>query len=275
MHDFANTIEQLRTLVVQHVGQESLASTVPLAAILLLLGGIGISILGAKLSRVALIGSFIAFGGIVGWQFGQTVQFAPALCAIAGGGMVGAIAHLTFRLWVGMIVAVVAAALAMGAFGYVRLVPFVDDFQQASLAPVAANSGETVFELPTPDEQTANLKRDIKDLGREFWTFATTQDSSIQRNAQMAGVGALLMGLFLGVVATRWALVLATSLLGTAFVTFGVVTGLSIVLPGSYQTLASHPKASAIVVGGFLLTSMVLQGMLTRKTPTASGNAES
>ena len=84
---------------------------------------------------------------------------------------------------------------------------------------------------------------------------------------------ALLTGLCLGIVAVRWALILATSLVGTVLVTTAAATLLTRSVPESYQAFQSNPGLVGVGVGGFLVTSLILQTMLSRKSPAAKGES--
>ena len=80
------------------------------------------------------------------------------------------------------------------------------------------------------------------------------------------GVVALLTGLCLGLAAARWALIISTSLVGTSFVATGLATLLTHSVPDSYQAFQNNPSVVGIGLGGFLVTSLVLQTLLSRKS---------
>ncbi len=267
MQEFSTKLEQLGLFLQQHLPTETFANAVPVA-ILVLIVGIAISVLGAKLARVGLTAGFVGLGALGGYKFGLHAGFPPPLCALVGAGMIGVIGHMTFRLWVGAAVAVVLATLALGTFSYEKVLPHVSEFERTQMValPASAN-GSSEFAVPTPGEQQAYLRQKPLELATQFWDYATVQDVGMERNAHTIGLAAMVTGLFLGVVAVRWALVISTSLLGTMLVATGVGTLFAKSFDGSYQTFLDHPGVGATVAGVFLLTSLTLQAMLTRKTP--------
>ena len=68
MSGLEGKLEQIRLFVSQHLSAETLANAVP-AAIICLVVGIAISVLGAKLARWGFTAVFIAFGAGVGPRF--------------------------------------------------------------------------------------------------------------------------------------------------------------------------------------------------------------
>ncbi len=267
MAEFSTKLEQLRMFLVQHLPTETFANAVPVA-ILVLIVGIAISVLGAKLARIGVTAGFVGLGAFAGYRFGLHTEFPPPLCALVAAGMIGVIGHLTFRLWVGAAVAVVLASLALGTFSYEKLLPHVTEFENTQMVAMPASAGGSAgFAVPTPDEQQAYLKRSPRELATQFWDYANLQDVTIERRAQAIGLAALVTGLFLGVVAVRWALVISTSLLGTVLVAGSVGALFASFYPPSYQSFLSHPAVGGMAAGLFMLTSLSLQAMLTRKTP--------
>lgn len=275
MVEFSTKLEQLRTFLVQSLPSETFANAVPVA-ILVLIVGVAISVLGAKLARVGVTAGFVGLGAYAGYRFGVSADFPPPLCALIAAGMIGVIGHLTFRLWVGAAVAVVLTSLALGSFSYEKLLPHVESFEQTQMVALPASAqGTSEFAIPTPDEQQAYVKRSPRELATQFWDYATAQDGDLPRRAQAIGLAALVTGLFIGVVAVRWALVISTSLLGTALVAGGVGALFASFSPGSYQAFLTHPALGAMAAGLFMLTSLCLQAMLTRKTPSeGAGKSE-
>ena len=68
--------------------------------------------------------------------------------------------------------------------------------------------------------------------------------------------------------ATRWALIASTSILGTALVTSGMATLLTKSVPESYEAFQKNPGLAAVLVGAFFITSLVLQAVLSKPSTT-------
>jgi len=270
MNEVEGILEQARLLVVQHAPADVLRGAVP-AAIVLLVAGVGISVLGAKLARFGVTTGFVVLGALSGSVFAREFNFAPLICVLGGALLVGVIGFQTFRLWVGVGAALVFSSVVMGTFGYQRVVPYMSEFrqqvqEQRVQTPIA-------FALPTPQEQTSYRERDPQEWAQEFWSYLTQRDANTAQNTKALTFVALLTGLCLGIVAVRWALIIATSLVGTVLVTSAVATLLTSSVPESCQAFQNNPGLIGVGMGGFLVTSLVLQTMLSRKSP--SGAAES
>lgn len=267
MTDLTPVIEHLRDLVGQNVPSEFLEQTVLIASGFLV-AGIGMSVLGAKMAKPAMttvLGLLGALGGVFfARQAGFHEGLHQALGGLAGAVMLGTVAHLTFRLWVGVVSALVFSTLALGAFSSQRVYPHLKEFDGMVSQPT--------FTLPSPAQQAANIQPDFSEWAKDFWAFASERDRTLPINSQLVGFGAAAVGLFLGVVAVRWMLILATSILGTGLVTTAVATTVTYFAPGSEKTFLEHSGMMGMGVGAFLVSSLILQTLLTRKAPQ-SGQA--
>ena len=270
MNEIETILEQARVFVVQNAPTDALRGAVP-AALIFLVAGVGLSVLGAKLARFGLTTAFVALGGVAGARFGQEFGFHPLICVPVGGLLIGIIAYQTFRLWVGLGAAVVFSSLVVGTFGYQRVVPYIAEFEQGTQH--AAVAGPITFAVPTAVEQQAYRDRTPRQWAEEFWAFVTQRDVNVTRSTKGLATVALLTGLCLGILAVRWALILSTSLVGTVLVTTAVATLLTHSVPESYQAFQNNPGLLGVGVGGFLVTSLILQTMLSRKSPAAKGES--
>jgi hypothetical protein len=190
------------------------------------------------------------------------------VCVAGGSLIIGIIGFQTFRLWVGVAVAMLLAALVVGGFGATRVLPHLTEYTNTS-SPIFGQptpSGETEFLIPTPDEQTAHLNRSPKTWFSSFWTFLTERDPGVALNTQAVAILAALSGLSLGLVAARPCLIISTSLIGTAMVITGVGTLLASSVPSAYASVENNPRLIGLGVAAFLATSLLLQTMLMRKS---------
>ena len=271
MNELTTILEQARVFTVDHAPYQNLTEPI-IAGLIFLVAGIGLSVLGAKLARFGMTAAFVVAGGLIGAQFGKWTGFPELLCALGGGMLIGIIGFQTFRLWVGVAAALVFASAVMGAFGYQRLTPHLVEFQQSTT--VAATEGEVEFALPSPEDQQVYRDRNPRQWAEEFWTFLSERDARAALNTQAIAIVAMLTGLCMGLAAARWALIISTSLVGTSFVATGLATLLTHSVPDSYQAFQSNPSVVGIGLGGFLVTSLVLQTLLSRKSTSDKSESQ-
>lgn len=262
MNDYTEISQQVQSLIQQHAPTGVLSGAVPIALGLLVFG-VGFSVLGAKLSRFLVTGIFVIAGAMMGVRFGNLVETAPPLFALVGATVFGSIGYLSFRVWVGAMAAVVFAAVALGAFSNQKLLPHFQDFQRDN--PMTARVSESGLTVPDREEQVAHLQRTPQDWWREFWQYVGSRDARVQRQAEAVGLASLGIGLLFGLLATRATLIFATSLFGTTCLGFALATLLSSFSPASYEAMLGRPGLAGIAFGSFLITSLVLQTLLTRK----------
>jgi|GEM_PF-1603082 len=267
MDEFANILDQVRQFAVGQLqgGSSAWLTNQVVAGIGILLLGIGLSVLGAKFARAGLTTAFVVAGGSFGLWFSRQTGFAPLICVLTGSLLVGIIGYQTFKLWIAAAAAIVFSSIVMGAYGYNQLLPRVVEYQQSATGLERSPEGTTSFTVPSPAQQNDYIVRDPRVWARDFWTFLTTHDQSVANNARALGVVALLTGLCMGLIAVRWALILATSIVGTSMVTTGLATLMTHSVPDTYQAFNRNPVVFGVAVGGFLVTSLVLQTLLSRK----------
>lgn len=269
MAELEPILEQIRSLIVQHAPADMLKEALPFALICLV-AGTALSVLGAKLARFALTCGFVLLGGAGGIFVARHTGYPQPLCGLAGALMLGVIGFQTFRLWVGVAAAIVLSAVALGAFGYKQVTPHYTEFHQ--MAAQADSSGES-FALPTPQEQQAYLDRTPEQWMGEFRDFVSQRDANLEPKGRALGLAALVTGLCLGLLAIRTALILSTSLVGTSMVSVAIATVLTGSIEGSLNALEKHPILVGVGVGAFFFTSLIVQTLLTRKAPTEEPKA--
>jgi hypothetical protein len=267
MNEFQSIVEQGRLFVEQHAPSGTLFQAVPVAIGCLLLG-VGISVLGAKLSRVGLTMGWAAAGAVGGYHFARELGFPTIPCVAAGTVSIGLIGYQMFRFWIALGTGLVVALLALSVYGHKAVLPHVGEFERAATMQVTDENGEVVFQVPSREEQQAFVERTPRQWAGEFRDYVVRQDPAVDRNVKAIGIVALITGLCVGLLAARTALILSTSVLGTALVVAGIGTLMSHFGGGSAITsLQDHPRLALVAIGGFLVTSLVLQTLLTRNGP--------
>lgn len=274
MTDIQSFLERARQFAVQHVPSDVQQDAVPFALVCLV-AGIGLSVLGAKLSRFGLTAVLAMGGGVVGLFVAKETGYPPPLCGLVGSLMAGVVAFMTFRLWVGLVAAVVFSSAALGVFVVERGRPHFNEFNATRIVAPAATVASGSFALPSPEAQKAYNERTPQAWARDLWTFVAQKDSTFESNGRVLGLVAALAGLFFGVVAVRTALILSSALAGTGLVAAGSATFLAHSAPQSYQSLLGNPALLGIAAGAFFVGSLVVQAMLTRKAPAPEKKSKS
>lgn len=262
MNELTPIIEQIRAFASQNVPANVLESTL-IIAITVLVGGVALSVLGAKMAKSAVASAVGIAGAAGGAYYAHHAGFNQLIGGAVGAVMFGLVAHLTFRIWVGVATAAVFSILALCAFGQQKMMPHLAEFD--TLVTWSPTEGQQTFMVPSPDQQEAYRQRSLNEYASEFWSFATARDGNLPVNTALVGFGAAALGLFLGVVAVRWMLILATSVAGTILVTSSVATIFSQYLADSYQPFLNNPGVMGMGVGAFLVASLIIQTLLTRK----------
>ncbi|MCO6436953.1 MAG: hypothetical protein J5J06_07690 [Phycisphaerae bacterium] len=237
-----------------------------------LVGGGLLSVFGAKLARGGLTVALALGGMTIGAEYGARLGLPGPVAAILAGAMLGTIGFLTFRLWAGVLTGLVACGVAISVFGYREVAPHAADFQplpvQAMTVQAGVESGADAVVTPSGEL----IPPAPREWMQQFWAYVRSQNASLTSDAEPIIAAALLVGLFLGVLAVRAMLILSTSLLGTSLIFGGAITLLGQVFPTSLSAMERSPGAVGMALGGFLVSSLILQALLTRKRP--EGEAE-
>ena len=268
MNNFAQLVEQARLYTLQWLPADVALSVVPTALVMLVLG-IGVAVLGAKLARFTITSVFILAGAGTGYLFSHAYQFPPLICMLTAALFVGLIGHLAFRFWVGLGLSVVLAGLVVGGFSYARLAPHVTTFEQ-QVVKVSDGQGA----LPLAGESKADSVMAPRQWFSRFTAFVQERDADAERVGSALAALALMTGLLIGLVAARLALIVSTSALGTFLALGGTGALFSHFGSADYRLGSSHPVVVGLAVGAFFATSLFLQTWMTRKPKKESSDKE-
>lgn len=266
MTDLTPLFDQIHAQLTQMVPHETLTRVIFLTIVFLAVG-IVMSVLGAKMAKPAITGSFGLLGAALGVRFGHEGGYSAPLCALVAAAMFATVAHLTFRTWVGLATGVVVALVTLSTFGYSHVAPHVADFDRSGAGVLVSTDGLGHDDAPLPSVLAP------QEWATQFWTYLQEKDASVAQEGKLLAVAAMVVGLFLGVIAVRWMLILTTSVVGTALVVSAVGIFLNRFFPGSHHALVNNPAIVGVGVGGFLLTSLIVQLLLTRTAPAASNRS--
>lgn len=276
MENLMTFLEQLRDVIPQ--GQVSeYGSRVMLIALAALVLGISLAILGAKLARFSFTLGFIVLGGFAGKYFGEHYGIAPEICAALGALLIGVLGFLMFRVWAAVLAAAVLTAVVLGVFGFNRVLPHVQTYEPAapslSAVPAEVNGPAAV----PPDYGLSDARERAQQRLLDFWQHVSSEDATVERVGQVLAIATGLLSLIIGLLSIRLALIVSTAIMGTVLVTVGFATLLAQTLPRVYQTGVENPVIMGMGVGALLVTSLIMQTLLTRQPAPenkSEGNAE-
>ncbi|MFH0982978.1 MAG: hypothetical protein V2A79_15770 [Planctomycetota bacterium] len=255
-------VDQVQRLWQTHVPPEYQVPVLPVAVGMLLFG-VGVSVLGAKLARFGITCGFAGVGVLVALALAPAIGVSTVAALVVGVLLAGGIGYALFRLWVGLAAAVFFSAVALGVYGSQVVAPHFIAYD-----PAATFNG--TFSLPDPSADDTTAERALSDMrawADDFWLYVQSREADVNRRILGIGLGAALVGLLLGMMLPRLILIVASSVVGTLMVMSGLA-GLAarsrIDLP---QAAGQHGRVVAVAGLVFLLASLLLQTLLTRKTP--------
>lgn len=271
MMDMSLLVQEVETFVQQYVSPEVL-SQAGMAALLALIAGIAISVLGAKLARFVLTSACVVAGAALGLNvIARDTGFNPALCMVVAAALIGGAGYLCYRLWIGFAMAALLSAAALGTFSVERVLPYVAAVQSDPTLISAQVTPGVELTIPTlPDADTTSTASEAL---REYWTYAKVQDATLQPHARSLAVVASVAGLLIGMALVRFSTILFTSVVGTLLVGTGITGLISALQPGFYRTAVEHPAIGGATLGLCFLFSVILQTRLTRTPPPAPAKA--
>ena len=260
-------IDWLRMFVMQHAADRGIPTSALPVALILLVVGVALSVLGAKFARFALTSAFVLAGGALGDRFSEIFLYPKWLCIPLGALLIGMVGFQTFRLWVGAGVAVLLSAIVVSGFGANRVVPHLAEYAQTSPLKVDDSlvPSETEYSIPSPEQQAQYVQPDPRTWFSNFWVFLTERDPQMARNTQALGIVAALAGFCLGLMAVRPSLVISTSFFGTTLVAMGVATLMARSVDSSYTAIQNNPRIIGLGLVAFLASSLIIQTLLMRK----------
>lgn len=267
--------ERGRLLIEHHVSDEVAMPMFIGAAIALLVAGLGVAVLGAKLARLATAMSFGVLGAGCGLYVGRFADVPAVVAALVGAGLLGVAGYSLHRLWVGLVSGWVLILALNATYGAHTLGPQVQDYASnyGKMPAIVADSPET-FTVPEPSVQAAALNPEFTSWVRGLWDYTYEHDRRGTRRIVLMSVCVGLFGLLIGLFAPRLTLVTMTSLVGTAMFSLGALGMAREWQPDFYQAGFDHPQTVATACGTFLLGSLILQTLLTRPHKPAPDAAE-
>ena len=193
--------------------------------------------------------------------------------------VLGVVGYKLFRLWVGVAAAALFAVIAGSAVGYNDVWPQLADYgpPPAVSAPSvaqasAASSGDAEDRGAALGQWWSQQRPALDQWARGFWDHAKTQNQNVGRNVTLSVLFAAIVGLGLGIFASRLTAVTITSVAGTLLLTGGATALVRAWRADVYNNAMNQPAMMGAALGIFLLASFSLQMLLTRSDkPAKSG----
>ncbi len=273
MGELINQGQQLaEQLAEQHVPSAWIANALPVGLVVVAIG-IVVSVLGARMIRPALTVVFGIGGAIAAGRFAYAVDVPWPVTVLVSGLIAGLVGHFLHRLWVGAVASLVVASLALSVFGYYEVLPELQAFQANHPAAVSVDSAAT-FNLLPPEEQAEYSKESVRDWAGGFWNHLNVKQAGVDRRIALIGAIAGLVGLIIGIVATKGALIFGTALMGTSLLATGATMVMGASAPEVYASALASPRLIGGGIASLFLCSLVVQAMLNRRPAEATSAAK-
>ncbi|GJM26384.1 MAG: hypothetical protein DHS20C16_27990 [Phycisphaerae bacterium] len=268
MNEMTNYISTLFDVFKQHLPSEVIATQFP-AAIVAILMGVGVCVLGAKLARWFITIIFASAGMVCGLGLGKALGFSSPISALGGGLALGAVGFSLHRFWVGLMAAAFLSSVALGVVSSQSAFPRLSEFNDLEQKSQIVTEVQD-FQLG-PSENALQSGWDKLDAyGDRFWEYLNKQDSSLKLKVVGWGVGAGLVGLLLGLLLSRITLIVFTAAFGTLLISSGVYVLGNGMGMDMLQATRDRPAMSGLAILSFFVVSVALQTALTRKEAPAS-----
>lgn len=263
MDGFSQALQQGQSFAEQHIPAEVMGQTVPLGIVILGFGVL-VSVLGARLVRPVLTLALGLAGALAAYRFAHHLDVPVPVTIIVTGILVGGLGFWLHRFWVGIIVSLLASSVALSVFGYYQVLPELNEYVQTHPGSITSLSiGE--FTLPDPAEQGSYSRPSPKTWAKDFWAHLTASQINVDKKIAVIGAGAAIIGLFLGLLATRGALIVCTALIGTSMVASGLTLIATTVSPEAYASALNRPQLLGGAWLGLLCASLIIQALLSRR----------
>jgi hypothetical protein len=269
MANQAEIVDRVVALIHTCVPAEDLSrATVP--ALACLVGGAVLVLWGARAIRSLIVLACVAGGAYGGWFVAQNFAKPPIVGLVAGAVVVGMIGLLAARLWIAGLSGALAALVALSVYGYQQsLLERFSEFARTYQQPQPTVQNE--FPLAEPGAASAkDVQRPIE-VAIQFVERLHRQGDPLLRNTILCVGGAGLVGLIIGLVAYRWAMIFWTSLAGMVLIVAGSVILLTNLWQGWHDVAVRNASTVGVVLLVVWLIGMFVQWRGTRRVVAAVG----
>ncbi|MCH8853543.1 MAG: hypothetical protein IID41_12960 [Planctomycetes bacterium] len=233
----------------------------------LLAAGLFCGIYGAHYARGILSAILGGIGFAIGVIAARAFGIAPVLGGLAGLLALASLGYYTHRMWVGVAVGMLASSIGLFVYGQ----DSVSAFLEYKGEPVIASAGEPEYALPSAEEQESLLNPRLLAYLDGLYRHLREVQPRLTQNTAVLSTLFMIGGFAVGVLLTRWALILSCAVIGTVLFNLSLVTFADAFAPGGWaERLSLHPNATLAFISTCLVLSMLIQFRMTQQSSSAS-----
>lgn len=246
------TVELVHTLVPsQHLNDATWPAIGAIVA-----GGV-LLFWGSRVLNTVIVVACLAGGAYLGYTLAGRFDLPQALGMIGGGVVLALVGLFLARMWIAVISGVMAGLGALAVYNYhYDLTASIDRLVQAQQQPQP--TAENAFPLAEPgavNQAALDAFEVLRVVGQALMDNA----DPVLRNAAICFGAALLVGMVVGSIAHRAAMVFWTSVAGVILVVGGATVVLTNAWPQWDETLAPHGRLILVGVGIAWLFGLLTQ----------------
>ena len=239
-----------------------------MTGVALLAAGLFCGIYGAHYARGILSAILGGLGFAIGVIAARTFGIAPILGGLAGLLALASLGYYSHRLWVGVGVGLLASSIGLFVYGQDSIWPA---FIEYKAEPVLTEPGDFEYALPSAEQQETVLNPRLLAYLDGFYQHLREIQPQLTRNTAVLSTMCMIGGFAVGVLLTRWSLILSCAVIGTVLFNLSLATFADAFAPGGWtERLSLHPNATLAFISTTLVLSMLIQFRMTQQSSSAT-----
>ena len=239
-----------------------------MTGVALLAAGLFCGIYGAHYARGILSAILGGLGFAIGVIAARTFGIAPILGGLAGLLALASLGYYSHRLWVGVGVGLLASSIGLFVYGQDSIWPA---FIEYKAEPVLTEPGDFESALPSAEQQETVLNPRLLAYLDGFYQHLREIQPQLTRNTAVLSTMCMIGGFAVGVLLTRWSLILSCAVIGTVLFNLSLATFADAFAPGGWtERLSLHPNATVAFISTCLVLSMLIQFRMTQQSSSAT-----
>ena len=239
-----------------------------MTGVALLAAGLFCGIYGAHYARGILSAILGGLGFAIGVIAARTFGIAPILGGLAGLLALASLGYYSHRLWVGVGVGLLASSIGLFVYGQDSIWPA---FIEYKAEPVLTEPGDFEYALPSAEQQETVLNPRLLAYLDGFYQHLREIQPQLTRNTAVLSTMCMIGGFAVGVLLTRWSLILSCAVIGAVLFNLSLATFADAFAPGGWtERLSLHPNATVAFISTCLVLSMLIQFRMTQQSSSAT-----